>query len=172
MFISNLMSASWSHSSNASITITTDDGAIGVAATSDSGPWMSFSNCSFTDFPTMAGLASRAFLMKNATPGMLKASWWARVDISLFRLPLSISPLLMKKLAPRSPRLDRECARVRAMVDFPIPAMPFSQKVVFDLGSSIQRSISLSSSSRVLGKHVGLCSSALESKEAPCAIGS
>ncbi|CAG2000212.1 unnamed protein product [Fusarium graminearum] len=82
----------------------------------------------------MAESTSSAVLIKDAILGILKASWWARVDINLFRLPLSISPLLKKKLAPRSPRFDRAQAIVREIVDFPVPAIPFSQKIAFDLG--------------------------------------
>jgi hypothetical protein len=98
--------------------------------------------------------------MNGATTGVLQASQRATVDTNLDKFPRLTSPLLKKKLAPRSPCLHRDQATVREMVDFPVPALPFNQNIVFDLGLSIQQSISLSSSSRVFGKHVGLCSSA------------
>ena len=44
-------------------------------------------------------------------------------------LPRSRSPLLKKKLAPRTPLLANDCATVRDMVDFPVPAIPFSQNM-------------------------------------------
>ncbi len=54
------------------------------------------------------------------------------------RAACSTVPLasLEKKLAPRSPFSANGCAIVRDIVDFPVPAMPFSQNTHSPFGSS------------------------------------
>jgi hypothetical protein len=104
MLISNLISVSRLHSSNALITITSEDILIIASEAFDSGSRISLLNYSLTDFSTITKSASIAFLIIDAIPGILEASWRASVGTNLAKFPQSVSPLLKKKLALRSPR--------------------------------------------------------------------
>lgn len=50
-----------------------------------------------------------------------------RVVKNLVAFPRSPSPLLKKKLTQSMPSFSTDLATVRQMVDFPVPAIPFSQ---------------------------------------------
>lgn len=60
-----------------------------------------------------------------------------------------------KKLPPRIPRLDAPSEMVLAMVDFPIPASPFNQKMrgVVEMSPSIHSVMVRKTPSRVPSKH-------------------
>jgi hypothetical protein len=88
---------------------------------------------------------------------------------TLIKLPRSASPLLKKKLPPRRPVLAKFRATDRDTVDFPVPALPLSQKIGLVLGSKAHCWIDCSKSTRVFGRQTVLCSS-LELKDAPAAI--
>jgi hypothetical protein len=61
--------------------------------------------------------------------GMLFASCNAMLVTNLPAWPMSPPPREKKKLAPRHPHWKKSRATVRAIVDFPVPAKPFSQKM-------------------------------------------
>ena len=74
----------------------------------------------------MVGVESTASLMNCDIWGICEISCAAIVVKDRVAFPWSCSPLL-KKLAPRTPCFLKRSATVREMVDFPVPASPFSQ---------------------------------------------
>ena len=73
------------------------------------------------------------------------------------RLISSPPPREKKKLAPSWFLLKYLRATVRAIVDFPVPARPFSQKMHRSSRPSAQSCISLRRSTRVSGRQVRSC---------------
>jgi hypothetical protein len=120
----------------------------------------------------MVGSASIAFIMPDINPGTWAIRSVAIVVKNLEALPRSPSPFLKKKLAPSWALLANDCAIVRAIVDFPVPAMPFSQNIGLPLLSSAHSVIWRRSSTLVFARHLVLYSSLCESKDAPLAMGS
>lgn len=67
---------------------------------------------------------------------------------------------------------SKRLAIVREIVNFPVPAIPFSQKMDLEFKFCAHLIIWSRSSTWVFDKQVGLYSSARELKEAPTATGS
>lgn len=65
---------------------------------------------------------------------MLIISYFAIVGKSLLALPWSASPLLKKKLAPNNFASLKDSATVREIVDFPVLAILFNQKIYLSCG--------------------------------------
>ena len=80
--------------------------------------------------------------------GYFRASWDANVGKMSWRLLRSSKLLEQKNDAPKRPLANALSAIVRAIVDFPVPASPLSQKTGV-AECSIQSSISLSTLPRV-----------------------
>jgi hypothetical protein len=85
---------------------------------------------------------------------MLFASCTAILVKNLPAWLTSPPPLEKKKLAPRRSSSRYLRATVRAIVDFPVPAKPLSQKMHCTSCLSAQSYISCSRSTRVLGRQV------------------
>ena len=83
----------------------------------------------------------------------------------------SLLPFEKKKLAPRRPCSKYLRATVRAIVDFPVPAKPFSQKMHRLSCPSAQSYISRRTSTRVSGRQGGSCCLLYELKGASAANG-
>ena len=81
--------------------------------------------------------------------GYFCASWNANVGKMSWRLLRSSKPLEQKNDAPRQPSANSLSETVCAMVDFPVPASPLSQKTGDRLESSVQLSISAKTLPRV-----------------------
>lgn len=77
----------------------------------------------------------------------------------------------MKALAPRAFRSNHARATVRAMVDFPVPAKPLSQKMHCSSCPSAHSCIWRRTSTRVFSRHAGSCCFAYELKGASSAYG-
>ena len=131
------------HSSSASITITVETSAERRGSTRN------FSTCSWSDSWTMSGLAWRRGIREDRKPGYLWASWTASVGKMSLILLRSSKPLEQKNDAPRRPSANILFETVCAIVDFPVPARPFSQKIGDLLKSRVQCSISFKTHSRV-----------------------
>ena len=168
----SLISFWLSHSSNASMT-TKNSSEVFVAAgcISSSGWRINFSNWSFKVFSEISGSTSIALLMPDINLGTWIIRSLAMVVKNLEALPRSPSPLLKKKLAPSCCWPANDWATVRAIVDFPVPAMPFNQYMGLPFLSLAHSVMWRSSSTLVSARHLGLCSSTRESKDAPLAIG-
>ncbi len=89
----------------------------------------------------MAGSASIAFLIPGPRPDIQQTSCVAIIVKNRVALPRSPSPLLKKKLAPSCCQSAKARVTVRAIVDFPVPAAPFSQNIGLQFLSSAQPSI-------------------------------
>jgi hypothetical protein len=85
--------------------------------------------------------------------------------------PTSPPPCEKKKLAPRRFWSKYFRAIVRAMVDFPVPAKPFNQKMHLPSCASVQLYISRRRSTRVSGKQVASCCRSFELKADSAAYG-
>jgi hypothetical protein len=112
-----------------------------------------------------------ALQMYSCIPGMLLASCKAILVTNLPAWPTSPPPREKKKLAPRLFRSKNVRATVRAIVDFPVPAKPLSQKMHCLSPPSAHSCISRRSSTRVFWRHVGSCCFANELKGASLAYG-
>jgi len=108
--------------------------------------WFAISFCSKT-----------ASEMNRWICGTLRASCTAKLVKSLPAWPTSPPPLEKKKLAPRRFWSEYLRATVRAIVDFPVPAKPFSQKIHCLSCPSAQSYISCKRSTRVSWRRVGSC---------------
>jgi hypothetical protein len=74
-------------------------------------------------------LDATASSMRFFRSGEVRASWAAIVMANFPTDARSPPPLEKKKLAPRRLNLAYLQATVKAMVDFPVPAMPLSQYI-------------------------------------------
>ena len=93
-----------------------------------SGPTMSFSICEQSDSCPTSGRVFRTWSNSLRKKGSWWASWKASVGKIAWRLLLFSKSREQKKLAPSVPFAKAVSANVCAMVDFPVPARPFSQK--------------------------------------------
>jgi hypothetical protein len=75
------------------------------------------------------------------------------VGKNLLAVPRSPSPLLKKKLALRRLLFWKYLAIVREIVDFPVPALPFNQKIGLSYAEEAYSLIWERSSVRVPGRH-------------------
>src|ERR1700710_2826422 len=85
--------------------------------------------------------------------------------------PTSPPPREKKKLAPRRFWSRHLRATVRAIVDFPVPAKPFSQKMHCSFCPSAQLYMSRRRPTRVLGRQVSSCCRGNTLKGASAATG-
>ena len=112
-----------------------------------------------------------ALEMCQCRVGTLLASCMAMLVTNFPACPTSPPPRAKKKLAPRRTRSEYSWAMVRAIVDFPVPAKPFSQKMHRSSCLSAQLYISRRSSTRVLGMQEGECCLEYELNGASTAYG-
>jgi len=94
-----------------------------------SGPTMSFSICKQSDSCPTSGSIFKAWSNSLQKSGSFLASWKASVGKIAWRFLLSSKSREQKKLAPSLPSANAVSANVWAIVDFPVPAKPFSQKI-------------------------------------------
>jgi hypothetical protein len=120
----------------------------------------------------ISGFSLMALQMYGTTAGSAIVRCAAIVVNNLVACPRSPRPLEKKKLAPRLFCLYHLRATVRAIVDFPVPAIPFNQNMHAPLQSSLHAMICWRRSTRVSGKHSGSCCHSRELKAAPSAQGS
>ena len=123
--------------------------------------------------PLLAMLVSFeiASQMYRCRVGTLLASCTAMLATNLPAWLTSPPPLEKKKLAPRRLCFLYLWATVRAIVDFPVPAEPFSQKIQRLSCPLAQLYISCSRSTRVSGRQVGSCCLLYELNGASIAVG-
>jgi hypothetical protein len=145
------MLVSSSHSSSASMTITYEDRHKSLVSF-DSGPRTSWRHWSWKDRFAILLNSLIASQTCRRRVGMLLASCTAMLVTNLSGRPTSLPPREKKKLAPRYFWLKYLRATVRAIVDFPVPAKPFSQKMQRLSCLSAQPYISRRRSTRVLGR--------------------
>ena len=99
-------------------------------------------------------IASQTYWSREGT---LLASCHAILVTNLPAWPTSPPPREKKKLAPRRFRSRYLRATVRAIVDFPVPAKPFSQKMHRSSCPSAQLYMSRRTSTRVSRRQVESC---------------
>ena len=92
-------------------------------------------------------------MSEDRKPGYLYASWNANVGKMNWRSLRSSEPLEQKNDAPKRPSANSRSATVCAIVDFPVPASPLSQKIGDVSKFSVQCSISLNTLSLVPLRH-------------------
>ena len=119
---------SWSHSSSASTTRTYEERQP-LPSSFDSGRRTSWCHWSRSDWFIMSLRSAIASQMYPRRVGTLFASCIATLVTNLPAWPTSPPPFVKKKLAPSRFFSKYLRAIVRAMVDFPVPAKPFSQKI-------------------------------------------
>jgi hypothetical protein len=117
-----------SHSSSAS-TIRTYEEWQPLPSSFDIGRRTSWCHWSQSDWLVMSLRSVIASQMYRWRVGTLFASCTATLVTNLPAWPTSPSPFVKKKLAPSRFFSKYLRATVRAMVDFPVPAKPFSQKM-------------------------------------------
>jgi len=159
-----------SHSSSASTT-RTYDARQPLLSSFESGPRTSSCHWSRRDWLAMLLCSVTALEMCRRRVGTLLASCTAMLVTNFPAWPTSPPPRAKKKLAPRRTRSEYSRAMVRAIVDFPVPAKPFSQKMHCSSCLSAQLYISRRSSTRVLGRQEGECCFAYELNGASTAYG-
>ena len=98
----------------------------------------------------MSGFDWRRGTRGDRKSGYICASWNASVGKIRWRLLRSSTPLEQKNDAPRRPLAKTRSATVCAIVDFPVPASPLSQKTGGLSKPSVHFSISSNTLSRVL----------------------
>jgi hypothetical protein len=124
------MSLSTSHSSSASITITT----IGIGRVDRFKPsngWRSIlSNCSFSPFVAMSESSWIASWTLGISWGMLFANCLIIVGKSFVAFSQSTSPLLKKKFAPSKLAFCNISVTVLEIVDLPVPLCHLTKKCI------------------------------------------
>ena len=118
-----------------------------------SGPTMSFSICEQSDSCPTLGCVFKTQSNSFRKSGSWWASWKASVGKIAWRLLRSSKSREQKKLAPSFPSANAASANVWAMVDFPVPAGPFSQKTCWSDSVINQCSISQRTSFLVPLRH-------------------
>jgi len=166
---------SLSHSSSASITRRKEDGDKGLSSfTNFNGRMTSSRHCSERD---RFAISLRSLTISQICvwrDGTASASCTARLVTNLPAWLTSPPPLEKKKLAPRRFCSLNLRATVREIVDFPVPARPFSQKISRSSCPSFpsaQSYISCSRPRRVLGRQAGSSWRPYELKGASSAYG-
>lgn len=117
-----------SHSSSASITGTYDEWQL-LPSSFDRGRRMSWCHWSRRDWLAILLCSVTASRMYRRRVGTLFASCTATLVTNLLAWPASPLPFVKKKLALSRLFSKHLRATVRAMVDFPVPAKPLSQKM-------------------------------------------
>ena len=164
-WISSLLS----HSSRASITTTS---CIDWAGAFFRGSRMRCFHCSLNPCFTISKFSSIAFEINGRRTGRLLVSWAAIVVKNWPAWLISPRPREKKKLAASLFFSAKSQATVREIVDFPVPAIPLSQKIHSPSGSSNQSIIFWRSSTLVSGKQRSSCSQSRWLYAAPSAFGS
>ena len=159
-----------SHSSSASTT-RIYEARQSLPSSFESGPRTSSCHWSRRDRLAMSLCSVTESEMCRRRVGTLLASCTAILVTNFPACPTSPPPRAKKKLAPRRTCSEYSRAMVRAIVDFPVPAKPFSQKMHRSSCLSAQPYISRRSSTRVLGRHEGECCFAYELNGASTAYG-
>lgn len=121
--------SSLSHSSNASMTITVVGGWSDFSFMFVRGRKRSLLNCSSRDLDVIHGSVLMRLSIWGANCRCGMSSCLMILENKYLALPRSPSPCLKKYVAPSSPLSLNDRAIVRAMVDFPVPAIPFSQRM-------------------------------------------
>ena len=121
-----------------------------------SGPTRSSSSCEQRDSCPVFGHSFKTSSNSCRKCKYRQASWKARVGKIFSRLLRSSKSREQKKLAPSFPFLKVVSANDWAMVDFPVPARPLSQKTRWLPSFSNQHSISLRTSFLVPFRHLCL----------------
>jgi hypothetical protein len=147
-----------SHSSSASITTT----YVWLPRNFDNGPMISCCHWSRRERLAISLSFIIASLINRLIVGIVLAIWIAMLVTNLPACPISPPPRAKKKLAPRQPCSKHRRATVRAIVDFPVPAKPFSQKILHLSCPSAHSNMSRRRSTRVFGRQVGSCCFAKE----------
>ena len=125
---------------------------VGMAVTL-SGPTRSFSICEQRDSCPTSGCPFKTRRSSSRKEGYWQASWKASVGKIIWRLLRSSKSREQKKLAPSFPSAEVVSANVWAMVDFPVPARPFSQKTRWPWSLVNQSPIFLRTPSLVPSRH-------------------
>ena len=125
---------------------------VGVRIAS-SGPTMSFSTCEQSDSWATSGRSFKTRRISVRKSRYWQASWKASVGKIFWRLLRSSNSREQKKLAPSFPFTNVVSANVWAIVDFPVPARPFSQKTRWVRSLVNQSSISFRTPSLVPLRH-------------------
>ena len=120
------------------------------------GPTRSFSICEQRDSCPTFGRPFKTSSSSFRKCRYRQASWKAMVGKIFSRLLRSSKSREQKKLAPSFPSSKAVSANDWAMVDFPVPARPLSQKTRWVPLFSSQRSISLRTSFLVPFRHACL----------------
>jgi len=123
----------------------------------ESGRRTSCRHWSRRDWLAMLRRSKRASYICWPRDGTLLASCHTMLVTNLPVPPISPPPREKKKLAPSRAFLRYLRATMRAIVDFPVPARPFSQKMQRSSCPLAQLYISLRRSTRVSGRQVGSC---------------
>ena len=118
-----------------------------------SGLTRSFSICEQSDSCPTSGHSFKTSSKCCRKCGYRQASWKERVGKIIWRLLRSSKSREQKKLAPSFPFSEVDSANDWAMVDFPVPARPLSQKTRWLPSFADQRPISLRTSSLVPFRH-------------------
>ena len=118
-----------------------------------SGLTRSFSICEQSDSCSASGCSFKTFSSLFRKRGYRQASWKARVGNIIWRLLRSSKFREQKKLAPSFPFSAVVSANDCAMVDFPVPARPLSQKTRWPRLLASQWSMSLRTSLLVPFRH-------------------
>jgi hypothetical protein len=121
----------------------------------DNGQRTSWRHWSRREWFAISICSSAASEMYGRNDGALCASCTAILVKILPAWPTSPPPLEKKKLAPRRFCSKYLRATVRAIVDFPVPAKPLSQKIHCSSSLSTQLYISSRRPTRVFGRQVG-----------------
>jgi len=142
-----------SHSSSASTTRTYEvRQPLPLPPSLDSGPRTSSCHWWRRDRFVISLCSVTASEMYRRKVGTMLASCTAMLVTNLLACPTSPPPRAKKKLAPRRFWSKYSRPTVRAMVNFPVPAKPFSQKMQRSSCPSAQPYISQRRSTRVLGR--------------------
>jgi hypothetical protein len=150
------ISSSLSHLSRASTTSTYGDGQE-LLSSLDNGRRTSWRHWSRRDWLAISFCSIIASEINRWICGTLRASCTAKLVKNLPAWPTSPPPLEKKKLAPRCFWSKYLWATVRAIVDFHVPAKPFSQKMPRSSCPSAQPYIRHSRSTRVSDRQRGKC---------------
>ena len=148
------MSLSPSHSSKASMTRTSGCWTE-LASSLDRGLRISCFHWSRRTWLAMLRFFDIASQIWSLRTGWFPASCTAMLVRNLPAWPTSSLPLEKKKLAPRRSLSWYSRATVRAIVDFPVPAQPLSQKMYVSSSLSAHVLICWRTSTRVSGRQRG-----------------
>lgn len=123
-----------------------------------------------SDWCTTSGMDSRAFNKWVLKLGYRHASWNARVGKMVCMLLLFKASREQKKLAPSLPVANDSSAKLWAMVDFSLPAIPFNQYTRKSRTVEAHSSMACSTFSRVPRRHFWWCWEEYPASRALCSF--